>query len=263
MNQQNQTENADQEVTIDLGKLFSMLWKKRLRIFGGTLLCALIALAITTIFIHPTYRSSFVAFVNNRTTASTTDALSSGDTAAAQSLTYTYASILTSRSVIEDALDRADLGPDWTYDNVKDKVTTSIEDQTQLIDVFVTMDSPSHAYAMAKAIAAVAPDYISNIVDGSSMKIAVKPEKPDKKYSPSTTKNTVIGALIGFLISVAWLVILDLTDRRIKSEESLSERYPYPIVGTIPDIYGAAEMKNNYGYGSSSNGSGTARGGNR
>ena len=97
MNQQLQSGASgarSQETTIDLAKLFGMLWKNRMRVLAATLLGALIAFACTVLFIRPTYRASFVAFVNNRTTASSTDALSSGDTSAAQSLTYTYASIL-------------------------------------------------------------------------------------------------------------------------------------------------------------------------
>ena len=142
-------------------------------------------------------------------------------------------------------------------------MTTSIESQTQLIDVFVTLDTPDHAYELARAVAEVAPDYIANIVDGSSMKIAVAPEKPQKKYSPSTKRNTVVGALLGFLISVAGLVLLDLTDRRIKSEESLIERYPYPIVGTIPDIFGSMDVKGGYVYEETVSGTRKAKEGNR
>lgn len=266
MNQQLQSGASgarSQETTIDLAKLFGMLWKNRMRVLAATLLGALIAFACTVLFIRPTYRASFVAFVNNRTTASSTDALSSGDTSAAQSLTYTYASILTSRTVLEDALGRAKLGSGWTYDRIRESVTTSIESQTQLIDVFVTLDTPDHAYELARAVAEVAPDYIANIVDGSSMKIAVAPEKPQKKYSPSTKRNTVVGALLGFLISVAGLVLLDLTDRRIKSEESLSERYPYPIVGTIPDIFGSMDVKGGYVYEETVSGTRKAKEGNR
>ncbi len=232
----------DNVVQIDLGDVFRTIWANFGKILLVALAFAIVTLAVTIFVIKPTYRSSFTAFVNNRTSSSeNTQTLQSGDISAAQNLTYTYASIMKSRPVIEDALKKAGLDSKYEYKDIADEVTTDIEQNTQLVSVYVLTGSAEESYNLAKAIAEIAPDYIASILEGSSMKVVTSPVMATQQYSPSVTKNVAIGFIIGMLLMMIIVVVRDLMDTRVKDAAELEARFGLSIIGTIPNYEQAAK----------------------
>ena len=239
---------SDDTQEIDLGELFGAIWARKKFVILLTLVGAALAFLITTTFIKPTYRSGFTAYVNNHSlySSSSVDTINSSDTSASQNLVQTYAAIMKSRPVVEDAVKEAALP--YSYREVSGCISTDIQSDIQLVVLNVTMKSPEEAKQLADAIADTAPDYIADIVEGSSMKIVAKPVLPDSKYSPSVKKNTVIGALIGLLLAVAVVVISELTDDRVKSADELEKKFGIPVIGTIPSLDQGGKEKGSYGY---------------
>lgn len=233
---------------IDLANLFKAICNNIRMILPVAILCAVGIFLVSAFVIEPTYRSSFVAFVNNRTINSdNTQSLQSGDINASQNLTYTYASIIKSRPLIEEALQKAGLDDKYSYNDVSGGIATDIEQNTQLLSVYVTTKSADESYQLANALASIAPNYIANIVEGSSMKVVTSPIKPTYQYSPNVTKNSVIGFLIGLLVMIFIVVIRNLIDTKIKDAQELETRFDLSIIGTIPD-YKQATKKHGYYY---------------
>lgn len=243
-------QSSDRVKEIDLLDIGRAIWSKFWFVILLTLIGAALAFGITNFLIHPTYRSSFTVYVNNHSSNSENqvNSLNSGDTAASQTLAQTYASILKSRPVVEDAMDRISMNA--AYDDIVDDITTEVDTDSQLVTLDVTMESAKEARNLARAIARVSPKYIANIVEGSSMKIVSSPILPDQPYAPSIPKNTAIGAVIGFLLAIVIVVIRHLSDDRIKSVEELEAKFGFSVIGTIPNFDEAANNKGkkNYGY---------------
>lgn len=212
----------------------------------------------TKLFVTPTYRAGFTAYVNNRTDSEEQTVLSNADLSASRYLTYTYAQIISSRSVLEEAAAQA--GLDYDYNTLKGFVSTSILSDTEIIGVYVTTPDPAISKTLADAIAAVATAQVSNIVDGSSMRIIDAAVTPEGIYSPNYLKNAVIGAALGFLLCVGVIVLREILDDRVRDEESLESRFGIPILGTIPNTSAAAKSGNNYYYAYGGN---QSRGGNK
>ena len=242
----------DNVIEINLGDVFRTIWANFGKILLVALIFAILTLAVTMFAIKPTYRSYFTAFVNNRTSSSEdTTTLQSGDISAAQNLTYTYASIMKSRPVIEDALKKAGLDSKYEYKDISDKITTDIEQNTQLVTVYVRTGSAEESYQLSKAIAEIAPDYIASIVEGSSMKVVTAPVMATQQYSPSVTKNVAIGFIIGMLLMMIIVVVRSLMDTRVKDAAELEARFGLSIIGTIPNYEQAAKgnaSKDHYYY---------------
>ena len=252
-NQTAVTAEAAEEKEIDLLELFWVVWEHKTGIILISVLGAIAAIVFTFAFISPKYRTGFTAYVNNRTetNAQAADALTSGDTSAQQQLTRTYASIITSRPLIEAAIQ--DSGLNYSYGAVASGITTNVETNTALINVYVTMTKKEDAKLIADSLVKLAPDSLSEIVEGSSMKIVSYPVMPEGRYSPSFTKNAMLGAVAGFALAVAYVVIRSLTDTTIKSEKDLEEKFGISVIGTIPNFQEAAEGSGNkYYYQSSS-----------
>lgn len=245
--------NEDDAAAIDLLPLLLAVLKRWWIVGWIALLCGLAAFAGTKLLITPTYRTNFTAYVNNRaeTDAEQQTVLSNADLSAARSLTYTYAQIIRSRSVLELAAEQANLP--YTYSQLSGMVSTSIMSNTEIISVYVTSENPSVSKALAEAIAEVSQSQIASIVDGSSMRIIDEPQLPTDIHSPNYVKTAVIGAALGFLLAVAFIVLREILDDRVKDEEGLESRFGIPILGSVPNTVSAAKMGNNdyysYGYG--------------
>lgn len=85
----------------------------------------------TRLFISPTYRTSFTAYVNNRTNLEGTTSVTSSDLSAAKSLANTYARILTSRSMINLAAEKA--GMQDMENMLGNAVAVSVSPDTDLL----------------------------------------------------------------------------------------------------------------------------------
>ena len=75
-----------------------------------------------------------------------------------------------------------------------------------------------------------------------------------QKVSPSITKYTAIGLVLGVVISVIVLAIVAMTDGRIHDEDYVIETYDYPILARIPDLINVGGRKYSYYYQGNANG---------
>ena len=57
-------------------------------------------------------------------------------------------------------------------------------------------------------------------------------------YSPSYSRNVLLGALGGLLAAMIYVTIMSLRDTRIKDENDLADTFQLPILGRIPDFDG-------------------------
>lgn len=89
---------------------------------------------------------------------------------------------------------------------------------------------------MANTIVQVLPEKISEILDGSSARTVDFAVRPIHKSSPSTTRNVVIGCVIGMILSCGVIVLMELLDDQIRDEEYLMQTYHLPILAVVPDL---------------------------
>lgn len=234
----------DEGAAIEILPLLQAIWQRWWMILLVMLVFAMGAFVGTKLFVTPLYRASFTAYVNNRAETEQQTALSNADLSAARYLTYTYAEIIGSRTVLEQAAEQA--GLTFSYGQLSSMVSTSIQSNTEIISVSVTSSDPAVAKALADSVAAVATVQIASIVDGSSMRIIDDPVTPTGIYAPNYGRVVIIAAALGFLLMVAVIVLWVLLDDRLKDEESLERRFGIPILGTIPNTGSAAKTGGNY-----------------
>ena len=242
-NQKRNRMNVEQ--TVDLLRLLRALLKRAWVIILVSALCAVVVFGYTKLFVTPTYRSSFTAYVNNRiTNAEGQSSMSSADISASRGLTYLYQEIILSRSVLLDAA--AKCGLQTTYSELLKKISTTVSENAAIITVYVKSESPDEAEQLATAIADVAPDHVARVVDGSSMRVVDYPVKPTAPYAPNSYRYAAVGFVITLLAGCLCTIIFDLIVDRVDSPTELEDRYNITVIGIIPDMqqadkYNAAE----------------------
>ena len=103
---------------------------------------------------------------------------------------------------------------------------------------------------IANTIAKILPDRISEIVDGSSVRIVDYAIIPSHRSSPSMVKNTAMGILAGGFLAAAWVVVRfllnDKSKMMIQSADDLRAAYPdMMVLAMIPDMR-VSDKKNGY-----------------
>ena len=229
------------EIEIDLLKLIKALWRRVLVIILVALLFATAAFAYTYMFVPAKYEATASIFVNNSSFSfgSTSFSITSSELNASNSLVNTYIYILKSRTTLEDVISRAGLR--YSYEQLSKMINPKAVTGTAAFDVTIRSSSPTEAELIANTIAQILPERIAEIVDGSSVRIVDYAIVPSHRASPSYTKNTVIGFLIGAVLAAGIVVVRFLIDEQndvvIHSTDELKELYPnIRILAMIPDM---------------------------
>lgn len=226
---------ASMERSVDLMRLLRALAKRFWVILLAAVICSVAVFGYAKIFITPTYRSSFTAYVNNRITGAEGQSnMTSADISASRGLTYLYQEIILSRSVLMDAAVACDL--QVSYGNLSKRVTTSLVTNAAVITVSVSAKTPEEAVQLATAIAAVAPDHVARVVDGSSMRIVDYPVKPGAPYAPNTSRYALVGFMVALLAGCAVVILFDVIVDKVASATEIEERYGIAVIGIIPDM---------------------------
>ncbi len=221
---------------MDLKRIWQAIWRRFWFVAVASVLGAAIALAYTVYLVTPMYKSSTMFYVNNSALSIGDSAvdITTGDISASKSLVETYIVILNSRSCLNDVIDYADL--DYTTDELKDKISAEAVNETEVFQVVITGPDPAEAEKIANAIAYILPNKISDIVEGTSAKVVDYAIIANTPSSPNKITNTLAGFLVGFALSVGFIVLLELFDNTIRSEDNVTQLTSHPILAAVPDM---------------------------
>jgi len=243
--------NNNELIEIDIKRLWSAVWSRLWLVALSSVICGVLAFIYTIYMITPLYKSSAMFYVNNSDISldGASLSVSSSDISASKSLVDTYIVILKSRACLNDVIDYADLN--YTYSELGGMISAASVSSTEVFKVVVTSPDAKEAEKIANAIAYILPKRITEIVEGTSAKIVDYAVVAAAPSSPSRPKNAVIGFLIGFIVSVGFIVLRELFDTTIRGEEDITQSCKHPILATVPDMTASPKGKyySYYGYG--------------
>ena len=224
------------EIEVDLGRILRAVMDKAWTVALVTLLSAVIVFGATFFFVTPQYVASAKFYVNN-SSFSVGDAslsISSGDLSTSRNLVDSYIVILKTRETLNDVIDYA--GVNLSYWELKDMISASAVNATEIFQVSVTSPDPNEAERIANAVAYILPKRIGTIIDGTSAKVVEAAVVPGSPSSPSYVKNTVVGFLLGFVASVGLIILREIFDITIRSEDDVALTCSHPILAAVPDM---------------------------
>ena len=235
------------ELEIDIKRICNLLLKRCWIIILVAILCAGAAFAYTRLCVTPIYQSSVMFYVNNSASASSSAGISNSDVLASKSLVETYIVIVNSHSTLDAVAEYADLDKSSTA--VKGMVSASAVGETEILRVVVSSDDPYEAETIANAIAHVFPQQVEEIVIGSSAEVVEFPILATSPSSPNLAKNCVVGFALGMVLVIGILIVLELLNISIRSEEDIVRSGNYPVLTAVPDMAAGDKAGNYYSYG--------------
>ena len=231
------TKKQAHDEQVDVWRYVRALWKRVWILILATVIFALGTFVCSATLVKPMYRSGFITYVNNKLEISSGGNTTVSDLNASYALAYTYESIITSRSVITEAVALCKKNGTYpTGDYVNYQISTAVEEKAPIISVYVETPDADFAMDLATAIAQVAPKHVERVVEGSSMRIIDEPIRPNGPSAPNNLQNALIGAAVGFLATCLAVIALEFCLDKVQSTEDLEKRYDIPALGTIPDM---------------------------
>jgi len=252
--------DKNEEMEIDLHRVLSAVLKKSWLIAIIAVLCAVAIFFCTYFFVQPKYDAGAKFYVNNSSISigNASVSISSGDLVTSRGLVDSYIVILKTRETLNEVIDYA--GVNRTYSEVKGMLQAEAVDETEIFQVTVTSTDPNEAEKIANAIAYILPKRIATIIEGTSAKVVEAAIVPANPSSPNPVKNTVIGFLLGFILSVAVVALRSIFDITIRTEDDIEQVTKYPVLTAVPDMTAASKGGSHYyGYGNEKKRTGTGK----
>lgn len=216
------------EIEIDLVELFFELLKYWKQIAVSTVLVAVIALLISKFLMTPMYESTSELYVLSKSTSIT----SLTDIQMGTNLTNDYIVVVTERTVLEQVIRNLSLSMD--YKDLGDEITVNNPSNSRILQITVKDANPELAKAIADELADVSAAFISEKMDQDPPSIISYGYQDGKPVSPSILKNTIIGALLGFVLAAAVIVLAYMFNDTIMTADDIEKKLGLNVLGSLP-----------------------------
>jgi len=230
----NDNVKGSQNDVIDLSELFLIMRKYLAIIIIATLVGAFGSYYYTKNYISPLYNVKASVIVDYNTNE--TDEIDIGQSNNSIKLANLYAVIAKSDAVLQLVLD--DLDSSLTYEQLKNSISVTTVDDTQVVELSMTSPDPDYAKLVITTFIEYSNQTINEQVKSSSVMYLNTAAVSNNGYpvSPNRRKNTMTGALAGFVLSFGIFVMKEFFNNKIKSEKEIVSALDVPMLGSIPLI---------------------------
>lgn len=217
-------------VQIDIMLLLRRIWSQKLIIVLTTLVFTAGALMYSLFIATPKYNSTTRVYVVNQ--KKDNQAITTQDVQLGTLLVKDYKEIILSNSVMSDVVSKNKL--QITPGELAKKISVDAPKDTRIISITVTDKDPQKARDLANAVREVSADKIKEVTKIEDVTTLEQAEAALTPSSPNVFKNSVLAALLGFILAVGGVVLIELMDDRIKRPEDIEETMNLVLLGIIP-----------------------------
>ena len=224
---ESETRNTD-EIEIDLTEIIQLMIQKLWIIMLCFMIGASLAFGCTKLLMTPMYSSSSMIYILTKTTSVT----SLADIQVGEKLTVDFETLAKSRPVVEEVIKK--VGLEASYEDAVKMITTSNPEDTRILKITVTHEDPRMAKDMANAMAEVTSERVAKVMDTDKPNIVEEAVAAKNPSSPSTLKNTAIGAMLGVMAAVGLILIRFLMNDTIQTEEDVRKYLDLHTLAAVP-----------------------------
>lgn len=220
------------EEEISISEIFDAVKPFVLHIVIVTIVMGVLGLGYTKLFVKPVYQSSATLIVNNRKDDS--GSISNDEINSAKGLASVYSIIIKSDAVMQPVVSVVDQGV--ASNKLAEKVSVSSVNGTQIIKVSVSDTDPLKAKRYVDEIVKVAPSVIQEMVEAGSVKVVSQSTTPKSPISPNVKINTLMAAMLGFVVSLGAVLAVYFFDNTFRSQDEIEKYLGIPVIGVIPNV---------------------------
>lgn len=213
-------------------ELFQLLKKHLQLVITLPVVCAIAMGIVSFVAMDNTYTATTTMYVRANNTDDNGQ-MNYNDLSASQMLSNDIATLLDSDSVKSGAANELGLADLDDY-----KVSVSSETTTRVITLSVTGTDAKETAKVAKAMASSVSTVAQNVGAAQSINVIDEAKTPEVPSGPKRTLYIAVAFLAGIFIAVAYVVLADMLNTRIRGAEEAEELLGIPVVGRIPAMKG-------------------------
>ena len=215
---------------INLKELFDYFIDKLRYIIIATLVCCLIGGIYTKFLTVPMYKSSTTVILGSNQEGT---GITQSDISINNNLVSTYAEIIKSRRVLEQV--QKELNESYTYKELASEISVSSINNTQIIKITVEDNNALNAKIIANLVAKVFTVEVPELYNLDNVHILDVAIEEDEPYNINVAKSSIIGGLLGLVLSSGIFFVIYYFDRTAKSVEQVEEVLQMPILGSVEE----------------------------
>lgn len=244
---------------LDIRRLFSIFRKHLTLIILSMVGCAVVAFGVAEFVVTPQYTSTTQILVNQKSDSNDTTTAYANQQADVQMIS-TYKDIITNQVILKAVKNNlanpttvvtpaqkakyktdsygdkelvsaakpavtknAGKGYSVTVGELQKAISITNETNSQVFALSVKTDDPDKSAAIANGVAKEFKSKIKDIMEVNNVTIVSKAVANNQKTSPKTIMFLVAGVIIGFVLSVGYALLVELTNTSVRDDEFLQE----------------------------------------
>ena len=221
---------------LDLKELFFMFWNKKLEIILITPMFVAVGIGYSYFFVKPEYTSTTsLVLAQSSSSGQTGDgAISATDLTMNSKLVSTYSELIKRKAILGQVCENLNI-PDSNIQELRGKIKVNSAKNTEIIEISVTNKDPNKAAAIANEIAKVFGEKIVEIYNISNVYLLDRAEANAVPSNINHMKDVVIFAFIGLVIAAVYVLIANMLDNTIKTEQDVEATTELLVLSSIPN----------------------------
>lgn len=228
---------------IDLKELFSLFWNKKIIIALITLILMFIGVIYTYFFITPEYTATtnLILVQSSSNTQNGETGITSTDLTINSKLVSTYSELIKKNTILDQVASNLNIEQSEIR-SLKNRISVVSTKDTEIIEIRVKNEDPEYATKIANEIAKVFCEKIVEIYNISNTYLLDRAEVPTAPSNINHIKDITIFTFIGIVISCAYVLVANMLDTTIKTEEDIEKVTGLTVLVSIPNY--DVEIKN-------------------
>lgn len=219
---------------LDLKELFTIFWNKKTQIILIVAIFMVIGIIYTMGFVTPVYTSSttLVLATSSNSSNSDTNSITTTDVTLNSKLVSTYSELVKSKNVLRQV--KSNLNSDFNEQEMRKNITVTSVKDTEIIEITVTQEDPAYAAKIANEIAKVFTQKVAEIYNINNVHVVDEAEVSSSPSNVNHAKDVVIFAFVGIVVAVMYVLIVNMLDTTVKTQEDIERMLKIPVLANIP-----------------------------
>ena len=123
---------------------------------------------------------------------------------------------------------------DVTYGELLGHLSITNKDNTRIIQIQITYPDPVAAKEIANEFVAVSQKRMSQIMKVDEPTVVEEAIEAKGQSSPNNVKNILIGAVLGLLLSIGYIVIRNILDDTMRTADDIEKFLKLNTLASVP-----------------------------
>ena len=216
------------ESTFDLSKILGILRKNLKLLIILPFLGLVISAIISFFFLDAKYQASTQVLVNQKESDSQ---MMAQEVQSNIQLVNTYSEIVKSPRILDKV--SKELDRKYSSSELLGMLTVTNQAESQVLNIDVVSKNGDDSEKIANKIAEVFSDEVPDIMSVDNVSVLSIADDTVTQVAPKPMINLVIGLVIGLVIALLIIFIIEMFDKRIKTEEDVEKELGVPVLGSI------------------------------